>query len=96
MMAHYAIYAEMVTHWRARTKDGWFEMPLDEFVSDPRASLEPIINGVDLAWQDACLSPEKNETAVSTLSKWQVRQGLDRKISREWENYLPFIRKAFL
>jgi hypothetical protein len=96
MMAQYAIYSEMTMTWQKRATENWYEMPLNDFISDPRGKLEPILDHLALPWQEACLAPENNETSVTTLSKWQVRQGLDQKISQEWENYLPFIQKVFL
>lgn len=96
MMAQYAIYAETVAKWRELSPNNWHETPLDTFVSDPRAVIEPVLKNLDLGWQDACLSPENNKSAVSTLSKWQVRQGLDRKISDGWKAYLPLIKQRFL
>lgn len=96
MMAQYAIYAEMVSHWSAIAPDIWHDVNLDEFVVDPQKHLLPVFENLALPWQDACLTPEKSKSSVSTLSKWQVRQGLDVKISQDWQNYLPFIQNSFL
>jgi hypothetical protein len=96
MMAQYAIYSEMVLEWQALAPDNWHNVNLDDFVMDAKAQLLPITNHFDLPWQNECLSPEKNQGSVSTLSKWQVRQGLNVNISKAWENYLPFIQKTFL
>ncbi len=96
MMAQYAIYSEMVLEWQALAPDNWHNVNLDDFVVDAKAQLLPITNHFDLPWQNECLSPEKNQGSVSTLSKWQVRQGLNVNISKAWENYLPFIQKTFL
>ena len=96
MMAQYAIYSEMVLEWQALAPDQWHDVNLDDFVLEPKGHLLPVIKHLDLAWQDACLTPEKNKDTVSTLSKWQVRQGLNVKISQEWQNYLPFIQSVFL
>jgi hypothetical protein len=96
MMAQYAIYSEMVLEWQALAPDNWHNVNLDDFVTDAKSQLLPTIKHFDLKWQDACLTPEKNKGSVSTLSKWQVRQGLNVNISKAWENYLPFIQKTFL
>ena len=96
MMAQYAIYAEMVSQWAALAPDNWHDVNLDDFVLDPQRHLAPILENLALPWQNACLSPENSKSSVSTLSKWQVRQGLDVKISQGWKQYLPFIQKYFL
>jgi hypothetical protein len=96
MMAQYAIYSEMVAVWKSLNPKNWHDVNLDEFVGDPKQHLLPVLENMALPWEDACLSPEHSTSAVSTLSKWQVRQGLDVKISQDWQNYLTYIQKAFL
>lgn len=96
MLAQYAIYAEMTEHWKSRVGTNWFDVELDSFVPNAKSVLNPILQTMNLPWQDTLLEPEKNTNAVSTLSKWQVRQGLNTTISDAWKNYLPFIQAEFL
>jgi hypothetical protein len=96
MMAQYAIYSEMVEVWKKLNPKNWYDVNLEDFVVDPKQHLLPIFENMDLSWEDACLTPERSNSTVSTLSKWQVRQGLDVKISQDWQNYLPFIQKKIL
>lgn len=96
MMAQYAIYLEMVEVWKTLNPKNWHDVNSDDFVIDPKQNLLPIFKNMELPLEDACLTPERSNSTVSTLSKWQVRQGLDVKISQDWQNYLPFIQKTFL
>jgi hypothetical protein len=96
MMAQYAIYSKMVLEWQALAPKKWHDVNLDDFAVDPKQHILPVLQILNLTWQDACLTPENSKSTVSTLSKWQVRQGLNVKISQAWQNYLPFIQDRFL
>ena len=95
-MVQYAIYAEMTEVWKSLNPSNWMDVELDNFVNAPKPILEDILTASALPFVPACLEPEKHTGAVSTLSKWQVRQGLSSSISDEWKNYLPFIKQRFL
>jgi|GEM_PF-461991 len=96
MLAQYAIYSKMTDQWRQMTPQNWSEVTLEGFVTDPKETLAPVLDALGLPWQEACLRPDKNAAKVTTLSKWQVRQGLDAKISDAWKNYQPYIKAMFL
>lgn len=96
MMAHYAIYSDMTEEWNKQSPENWLNVELETFVKDPKTTLETILGQSALAFEPACLEPEKHTGKVSTLSKWQVRQGLSSNISEDWKNYLPFIKRRFM
>jgi hypothetical protein len=44
-----------------------------------------------LAWDDACLQPERKRRTVTTASLWQARQPVySRSVSR-WRNYAAWL-----
>ena len=44
-----------------------------------------------LAGDDACLAPERNERAVKTASRWQVRQPVYATSLERWRRYEPWL-----
>lgn len=71
--------------------DAWHDVSLDTLTSAPRDTLTPILNALALDWDPACAAPEKTGGDMPTLSKWQVRQGIDPAMARGWRAYKPFI-----
>lgn len=81
--------------WKARDPGHWTDVRLETLSEAPRQTLEPLLARLDLAWDDACLKPERVGTAVKTLSKWQVRRGIDPDIAGGWTAYRPMIRRTW-
>jgi hypothetical protein len=46
---------------------------------------------IGLEWDARCLEFHKTERSVTSSSKWQVRQPLNRAARQRWRNYEPFL-----
>ena len=62
-------------------------------MADPQAQLAPVLAALGLSWQASMATPERTEGTLSTLSRWQARQGLDARISDGWRAYLPLMEQ---
>lgn len=80
---------------RARAGANWHEVWLDDLTRDPRATLTPVLGALGLDWDGAIARPETVGGSMATLSKWQVRQGIDARISGGWRAYAPLIEATF-
>ncbi|HAV07359.1 MAG TPA: hypothetical protein DCX13_00605 [Rhodobacteraceae bacterium] len=95
ILAQYETHLALCSAGQARARDGqWHEVGLDALAANPRSSLEPVLGALGLEWDEACLKPEVGG-AMPTLSKWQVRQGIQPKIARGWQAYLPLISQKW-
>ena len=54
-----------------------------------------LINHLELNWEEACLSPQKNKRSVRTASQQQVRRKVYKGSSEAWRKYEPFLNGAF-
>ncbi|WEK46103.1 MAG: sulfotransferase [Candidatus Andeanibacterium colombiense] len=72
--AYHRAYRALMDHWRAALGDRLVEIDYEDLVGDPRAAMEMLMPRLGLALEDACLSPEKDRSAVMTASAAQVRQ----------------------
>jgi hypothetical protein len=95
LAAHHARHARMITAWRRRAPAQWHDIALDGLVADPQAQLAPMLSALGLSWQAPMASPERAGGALSTLSRWQARQGLDTRISGGWRAYLPMMAREW-
>jgi tetratricopeptide (TPR) repeat protein len=73
----------------------WHEVRLDDLATAPRETLTPLLGALGLDWDDACAAPERAGGAMPTLSKWQVRQGIDPAMAQGWRAYQPLIEARF-
>jgi hypothetical protein len=86
-------------HWKRLYGEDIFEMDYDLLVSDPRGSVERLLDFCGLDWEEACLSPHATRNLVVTASAWQVRQPLYQHASGRWRNYraeLDSLRKRLV
>jgi tetratricopeptide (TPR) repeat protein len=71
----YRQYARLMAHWKEVLPDSTlFESRYEETVSDQEQQSRRLLEFCGLAWDDACLRPERNERMISTVSHLQARQ----------------------
>jgi len=92
LVAYYRSYRRLTDHWRrVLPADRFVEVDYEGLTGDPEPSIRRIIAACGLAWNDACLTPERNPRAVRTPSKWQTRQKIYRHSVERWRRYEPFL-----
>ena len=85
-------YLRLMEHWRAVLPEGrLLDVDYESVTEDPEASARRLIAFTGLAWDRACLRPEKNPDAVRTASKWQARQPIYRTSVERWRSYEPWL-----
>ena len=91
---YYDQYLRVMAHWRCvrscRPRRCW---RLPTRISSPitKTWRGAIVEIVGLPWDPACLEFQRGERSVSTFSKWQVRQRINRASVERWRNYEPFV-----
>ncbi len=91
LKSQYDTHIDLTNAWKIRDPNHWTDINLELLVQSPQDVLTPVLNRLGLDWSDACLAPEQTSGAVKTLSKWQVRAGIDPSIPAGWRAYLPMI-----
>jgi tetratricopeptide (TPR) repeat protein len=87
MAEHYVQYERMMEHWRQVFPNQFLEIKYEETVSDFENQARKLIDYVGLEWDDACLSPHKQERSILTASKGQVRQPIYKTSVEAWRRY---------
>jgi tetratricopeptide (TPR) repeat protein len=89
---NYREYLRMMDHWRkVIPPSNLIEVDYEDLVSSPEPAIRRIIDGCGLPWDDACLRPDENRSAVNTPSRWQVRQPMYTTSSEKWRRYEPWL-----
>jgi tetratricopeptide (TPR) repeat protein len=88
---YYKLYEELMTHWEKVLPIPIYTVEYQNLVNNPSEEIPKLIEYVGLPWDDACLSPEKNEAPVQTLSNWQVRQPIYTSSVERWKRYEKYL-----
>jgi len=92
LVAYFRSYQCLVDHWRSVLPANRFiEVDYEDLTREPEPVIRRIIAACGLAWNDACLRPERNPRAVKTPSKWQTRQPIYRTSVARWRRYEPWL-----
>ncbi|MBV8307752.1 MAG: tetratricopeptide repeat protein [Gammaproteobacteria bacterium] len=89
---YYTQYHRLMEHWR-RSLPGQvlLEVPYEGLIDDPELWSRRMVEFLGLPWDPACLDFHRTDRTVTTLSKWQVRQPIDRSRVARWRHYEKFI-----
>lgn len=88
MANHYALYHDMMQHWRDVLPEGRFlEIKYEDTVNNFENQARRLIDFVDIEWDDACLTPHKTKRSIMTASKGQVRKPIYKTSVEAWRRY---------
>ena len=92
LVFYYQQYERLMRHWRkALSPDRFTEVDYETLIADPEAETRRLVFFCGLDWDDACLSPEKNNRVVKSRSYWQVRQPIYTTSTARWRRYEPWL-----
>jgi tetratricopeptide (TPR) repeat protein len=92
-LAHYYTeYSRLMTHWRQNLPtDAILDLPYEDLVSEPEIWSRKMLDFIGLPWDASCLEFHRTGRTVSTFSKWQARQKINRSSIERWRNYRQFV-----
>ena len=92
LVAYFAAYRRLAAHWRTVLPPArYIEVEYETLTSAPEPEIRRLVASCGLAWDDACLSPERNARRVKTPSRWQTRQPIYRTAVARWKRYEPYL-----
>ena len=88
LVGYVRAYQRLSAHWRSVLPANRFiEVDYESLTADPEPVVRRLVAACGLAWNDACLQPERNARTVKTPSKWQARQPIYRSSVGRWRLY---------
>jgi hypothetical protein len=81
--------------WNSEYDDRIYNLNYEDLTTDQENQTRKLITHLNLPWEDACLSPQKNKRSVRTASQQQVRQEVYKGSSEAWRKYEPYLNGAF-
>ncbi|SFF68673.1 Tfp pilus assembly protein PilF [Fontimonas thermophila] len=87
----YREHMRLMRHWCRLFGERIYECVYEDLVAAPEAGTRRLIDVVGLPWDDACLAFHRNDRAVLTPSRWQVRQPMYAQSVGRWRRYARHI-----
>lgn len=88
-----AEYRRLMTHTRAVLPAAVFhELDYETLAADPEQAIRVLLDFLELPFDAACLSPERDSAAVRTASAWQVRQPINARSVGRGAAYAGWLR----
>lgn len=84
---NYRLYRQLTDHWRQIMGQRLIEITLEALIDDPEPQIRALLSGCGLAFEPACLTPERSERGVSTASSAQIRSPINRQGMGAWKRY---------
>jgi tetratricopeptide (TPR) repeat protein len=84
---YYLAFDRLMQHWQQVLPDGVYEIQYEELVQAPETQARALLAHCGLEWDPRCLDFHRQDTAVSTASAVQVRQGIYTSSVGRWQHY---------
>ena len=84
---YYRDYNRLMAHWHKVLPGRIFDNQYEILVENQEEQSRKLIAHCGLEWDDACLNYTQNERAVTTISRWQVRQPIYKSSMKRWKPY---------
>ena len=95
LVIYYSLYEGLMKFWHDRYLSRIYDMDYDQLTIDQVDATKKLIHGLDLNWEEACLSPEKNMRSIQTASQQQIRKKVYKGSSQNWHKFEPLLDGAF-
>jgi tetratricopeptide (TPR) repeat protein len=83
----YRDYRRAMAHWHRIMPGAILDVPYEELVRDPDATLRKVFDFCGLAWEPGCADITRNAAPSATPSAAQVRSSLHTRGFGEWRRY---------
>jgi tetratricopeptide (TPR) repeat protein len=92
--SYYRMYEELMAFWSETHPGRLYELSYEELTQRPEEEIRRLIAHIGLEWEEACLHPHRNDRAVATASRRQVRDQIYQGSSQQWTRFAPFLEGA--
>lgn len=83
----YREYVRLMEHWRNIPTLKIMDVSYEDMILKTEEAARRALDFLGLEWDQRCLSPHTNPSAVESASQWQVRQPIYRRSLERWRHY---------
>ena len=91
----YNLYFDLIDFWKNILNDEIFEIKYENLVKNPKMEIKKLIEHCDLDWDENCLNPHKNESAIKTASINQARKPIYQSSKDTNQYYSKYLKTLY-
>ncbi len=91
----YNAYSDLINFWKNIFKDQIYEIKYEDLTENPIQEIKKLIYHCDLDWDENCLDPHKNKSAIKTASINQARKPIYQSSNNTNQYYSKYLAKMF-
>lgn len=95
LVSYYNLYTQLMQFWEDLFPGAIHTTNYENLTTNQKYETKSLLNFLNLGWENACLTPQKNNRSVRTASNIQIRKGIYKGSSEVWKSYEPFLDDAF-
>ena len=95
VVQYYKLYQQLMAFWHELFPERIYDLNYEQLTINQEDETRKLIDHLELDWDEACLSPQRNKRVVKTASVEQVRRPVYRGSSQAWKKFEPFLEGAF-
>ncbi|MEM8686572.1 MAG: tetratricopeptide repeat protein [Pseudomonadota bacterium] len=84
---YYREHARLMEHWKDVLPIEILDGPYEHLIENQEAASRRLVDFLGVEWDEACLEFHQHQRAVSTPSRWQVRQPIYGTSVMRWKHY---------
>jgi len=84
---YYNHYLDLMDHWHETFPDRILDVYYEDVVANGELNSRRMIDFCKLPWEEKVSTRENSQTAVKTLSAWQVRQPVYKTAQGKWKRF---------
>lgn len=92
---YYRDYLSLWSVWDADQDIATVNLRYENLIQDPKTAVSGMLRGVDLEFEQECLTPENSQRSINTASQLQVMQPIYAGSSEQWANYAANLETYF-
>ena len=94
-VSYYKLYQDLMEFWDKQYGRQIYHLDYDRLTIEQENETRKLIQYLELAWEDTCLSPQDNKRGVRTASQQQVRKKIYKGSSQDWRKFEPYLNGIF-
>ena len=94
-VSHFKLYQDLMSFWEQQHAGQIYHLNYDRLTLEQETETRQLIEHLELEWEDACLSPQKNKRSVRTASQQQVREKVYTGSSDAWRKFELYLNGVF-
>jgi tetratricopeptide (TPR) repeat protein len=91
----YNLYFELIDFWKNILNDEIFEIKYENLVENPNFEIKKLIEYCGLDWDENCLNPHKNKSAIKTASINQARKPIYQSSKDTNQYYSKYLKTLY-